>query len=446
MNTFKYKLSIKNILTIIIVLAMAVCLVGCNSKQETKKTSANAEVQVENTRALSNEWYGKLGRYSAGVPREILTKGFTEKTELYSVIHFFDYKTLNEIVLCNKPNCKHYDSSCNACFKMDECSTNTLLFGYNDKIYLVTSKHIYTMNEDGTEHKKILDFPKDLSNNFSDELAGFLVVDTLYVQLSKELQMKFDKNGDPLEGEVPSEYVLLKVDLKDKSTKRIYKYNYTNDYDQQWIGVSNNKAYYCWVEQYNDIPRGPVSRKNCEKYEREMDTKLISVDLKTGKETLEFRSTSKYYYHLLMHEDNIFYHDLTKGEIIKYNPKTKKKKILVKDLFEYTERIIPSVINNKLFYEIDYDCLDYYTKKNSKDATCYVDIDTCEVTEVEYRYKSFDSKYSNFSGVVIETPEYYIVPFKDVGIGNDEYETYFGKIKIKDFWNKNYDVKEIDWK
>lgn len=437
----------KSIYVLTVLMLVLFFAYGCNNKEEvTKKTSNNVINQVGNNRKLGRYWNGRLGRYSAGVPMEILNKGWSEDTVLYSRFNFFDYKNLNEIILCNKPNCKHYDDSCNACIKMNNGFAHPLICGYKDKILLITNREIYSVNEDGTNHKIFLKLPNYSKELTGDSIEAYLDGEILYLQAQRDKKMKFDKNGDPLEGESPFTFVVSKINLKDKSVKIVheYDYEYSDNINQEWIGVSNNKAYYFY--QYGDFPPSCGTKEVYERTENEVRNEVFSIDLETGKKNVVFDGKAKKCYHPIMINDFIYYQDRTKGEIVKCNLKNNKKKVLVKNIFQYVNFLEIGVKNNKLFYEIDNDCLDSLTHEKNKDNTSYVDIDTCKVNKVDYEYKQFYLSSSNLKFILLETPENFIVPIKEVENSKDSVVTYFGKISKKDFWNKNYKVEKIDYK
>lgn len=84
-----------------------------------------------------------------------------------NLLRYYDNGSGEEVVVCNKPNCKHEDESCQACY--GSVLENTFdLCVYRDKLYVSYtgeevdisgfSKNIlYVQNLDGTEREKVLD-------------------------------------------------------------------------------------------------------------------------------------------------------------------------------------------------------------------------------------------------------------------------------------------------
>lgn len=119
-----------------------------NSSQTVSETSGG----INNWNKLSMNWKGKLGVYSAVEPKALASGGkatMVGTSSNYFLLTFFDYSKLDGTVLCNKPNCKHDSDACNAYFSVKGSSKeSSVLFGLNDKIYVIVNGTVYSMNED----------------------------------------------------------------------------------------------------------------------------------------------------------------------------------------------------------------------------------------------------------------------------------------------------------
>lgn len=117
-----------------------------------------------------------------------------ERNTYYS-IHYIDFSTGKEVVLCNKPECKHNDDSCNAFIPF--YGDNIVLFTDQTYLYLLYTQsdaemsmmtatfiggedleieepkaYLYRMNLDGTDGKKVFEFAqgeKVNANIFADK-------------------------------------------------------------------------------------------------------------------------------------------------------------------------------------------------------------------------------------------------------------------------------------
>lgn len=105
---------------------------------------------------------------------------------------YMDFKTKQEIYLCNEPGCRHNDKNCTAILPSDEFEADCLILQSNGKLYIVnrdydtenevsadiiwsedgTARHeppkvpivtIYSMNPDGTKRTKEYSFEPDIS-------------------------------------------------------------------------------------------------------------------------------------------------------------------------------------------------------------------------------------------------------------------------------------------
>lgn len=117
---------------------------------------------------------------------------------------FLDYKTMNSVPLCNKPNCTHRDNSCISKLCL---SVSSLTFVYNDHIYWFTSDYKITDAKDGKSQnaeihtkcmRSVLNTGEaepfaEIDGVFMNHQIDLAIVwDTLYIIGSRELYQNED--------------------------------------------------------------------------------------------------------------------------------------------------------------------------------------------------------------------------------------------------------------
>lgn len=124
----------KEMKKILCVLSVCLLLAGC-SQQATNKNKMDdkqASLSVdEGTLQYLNAARGNGNENGYYRISDLIEK----KDNVYSNIRYFDFASKKEIVLCNKPECKHDNDSCNAYISMNE-NNNPMLFVQGDYLYL----------------------------------------------------------------------------------------------------------------------------------------------------------------------------------------------------------------------------------------------------------------------------------------------------------------------
>ena len=72
-------------------------------------------------------------------------------------------------ILCNKPECKHEDTNCNAYMDIALGYYNGHLYGVQDNNQEFT---LIQMDMDATNHREIVDLPKQFEPNGTGHLGG----------------------------------------------------------------------------------------------------------------------------------------------------------------------------------------------------------------------------------------------------------------------------------
>lgn len=127
----------------ILMLCMVICisLVGCNGKGQ--KDYGENYVQTQDSQ-----------NFSARREATVTENGFYIIQEDF--VCFVDGKSEKTVPLCGKPNCKHKDYSCNACFNIP-----LSIQAYDGNIYVVArgteagTESLYRISEDGSEREEL---------------------------------------------------------------------------------------------------------------------------------------------------------------------------------------------------------------------------------------------------------------------------------------------------
>ena len=410
---------------------------------------------IRNWNKLGLSWNGKLGVYSAAEPKSLASGGkavMMGTASNYFLLTFFDYKNLDSIVLCNKPDCKHDSDACGAYFSgKDVSKTNSFLFGLNGKIYFAVNGTVYAMNEDGTGRKKVIEIPSKYTAQ-SIDMTAFLVGDKVYLETNYLTDVKADKNGNLPTDDNGWRTVMFMLDVGAKTYKQLYEYK--TQERSEFLGIIGDKAYYLYQDEYTKPKEFTQAEEDAQENGRK--TRIFARDLGSGKRTDFFSGKSNEYDRVILRENYIFYQDRKDGEIVRYNPANGEKKALVGNLKSYIKFLPMDIENNKLFYIVDYYSTDFAHKTLTDNETYYVDIGTGKNAKITYRISRDDGKTDNFSGFTKVTGDYYILPVQyNIGkvsggsgyVGYDYVKsTRYGKMKKQDFWNGKYTAQKIAWK
>lgn len=111
---------------------------------------------------------------------------------------YIDYSQNKEIVLCNRPECTHSDSSCTAYSLVEQVSMAPAVFAYQDSLLLIQPRagsnslpHLSAANLDGTDYRELCSFPAN------DVLDGRLFAQGDDVYLICE-EVTEGKSADPI--------------------------------------------------------------------------------------------------------------------------------------------------------------------------------------------------------------------------------------------------------
>ena len=151
-----------------------------------------------------------------------------------SYLFFMDKKTMKVQVLCNKPDCLHYDepdpskkANCNAFFNI----TNANMIYYNGNLYVLDSfgsAGLYQVSPDGTRKKRIY--------NFKDPLSSLIIHrGYIYYTTAETLEM----SDMQVEKETKSQVYRLDLSNLGKGPELLYQIEGYNAYISQLTGFEN---------------------------------------------------------------------------------------------------------------------------------------------------------------------------------------------------------------
>ena len=293
---------------------------------EENQTGAESKDASESSKELKmlacNSNVGNIVSAEDGMYR-IVHEELADKTWAYK-IYYIDYKSAQEIVLCNESSCNHDTDKCIGVIE-DINLFSPQLFVYNDKLYVFSSCDesdsvsmitgdmdafeeetrqacLYEMNLDGTERKCISNFPEDAS--IDENVFGW---NGQLIFCQKKVEKEKTKEG--YVQNVCVDRKMLALDTKNETFKELQDFSaefsicgiYKNNIVCQKIiypkGYNNentlNMDYDEWVEIMN-----------------KSDSTYLLYDMETGKEKeLCTLSQERYFNDSMVFEDKLYISD-----------------------------------------------------------------------------------------------------------------------------------------
>lgn len=432
---------------LIIALIFSICsLISCkndNDNSDTKITSQNTgntdidNSDIENdsySHPLTSNWNVGSGIY--------IIKSYGDD-DPYALINYIDNSTLNQVILCNKPDCQHDDENCNAYMPMYpsiiENSENIkspifdtdsgCIFQYNEKLYTIDIYgSIVSMDPDGSGHQKIMDLNSKYTITECYLYNGMVYAHAQYWPT-------FDGSSEQEFTDEDSILTLLEIDLQNKTCKELYSFN--NEPETELLGLYDGKAYYCYRSP-NQIPSSNTQQA-VDAEENGHDVKLYYYDLKTGKQNYIEKTIKSFDMDNIILADNfIYYHNRREKELNRLNLDTGETDVLIADLDGYIDYFWSdtTVYDNKLFFIKNNSLSDAYAEPAKKNETFYVDLENKEVQKVNYSYKNTYSETNNLHGFAAVTDDYYFITGDST---SDNEEGGLIAVLKTDFYNNNFD-------
>ena len=301
----------KKILTILIIIGGIFTLCGCQKNikevflpskdEEGEVTNNSSDLKFLSNGATTNDGYYYLTDYSR------LNNGKLAKHLMY-----IDFKTKQEIHLCNNSACTHKTEDCTSVFNKDEFQFDSKVFIWNNKIYVIskstdtsgqvtmgvlgeTSKSnvesnkavLYKLNLDGTNREKIYTF--DDNATIEDFVIGS--GNGIYL-IAKKVETKYT-GGNAYS--TSSERKLIYLDLNTKKESTILSMNRNDNMDWKVIGSTERSLILHGIDLGGQVT-DEEKHNNNDLYKNSSDVfALLDIDNDTLKEVYRVKAPSRTY-------------------------------------------------------------------------------------------------------------------------------------------------------
>lgn len=381
----------KKLLAILIIIGGILTLCGCQKNikevflpfkdEEGEVTNNNSDLKFLSNGATTNDGYYYLTDYSR------LNNGKLAKHLMY-----IDFKTKQEIHLCNNSACTHKTEDCTSVFNKEEFQFDSKVFIWNNKIYVIskstdtsgqvamgvlneTSKSnvesskavLYKLNLDGTNREKIYTF--DDNATIEDFVIGS--GNGIYL-IAKKVETKY---SDGNAYSTSSERKFIYLDLNTKKESTILSMNRNDNIDWKVIGSTERNLILHGIDLGGQVT-DEEKHNNNDLYKNSSDVfALLDIDNDTLKEVYRVKAPSRTY---TVDEKNLYYNIDGNNKILKIDLKTGKEETLANLSSVWVDR----VIDNKLL------CI---TNSGKNPISYFIDVDTGKMTESKLANKSTES-------------------------------------------------------
>jgi len=434
----------KKLLAILIIIGGIFTLCGCQKNikevflpskgEEGEVTNNNSDLKFLKNDATTNDGYYYLTDYSR------LNNGKLAKHLMY-----IDFKTKQEIHLCNNSACTHKTEDCTSVFNKDEFQFDSKVFIWNNKIYVIskstdtsgqvtmgvlgeTSKSnvesnkavLYKLNLDGTNREKIYTF--DDNATIEDFVIGS--GNGIYL-ISKKVETKYT-GGNAYS--TSNERKLIYLDLNTKKESTILYMNRNDNIDWKVIGSTKRNLILHGIDLGGQVT-DEEKHNNNELYKNSSDVfALLDIDNDTLKEVYRVKAPSRTY---TVDEKNLYYNIDGNSKILKIDLKTGKEETLA----NLSSVWVDQVIDNKLL------CI---TNSGKNPISYFIDVDTGKMTESKLVNKS-----TGFYIEIISTSQKEVLAIydSDVTFNSDgswtTHSNKYGVISKEDFYSGKDNFKGI---
>ncbi len=373
---------------------------------------------------LSRSAAGEYGYYMANGP----------------LIYFFDYKTNQKIVLCNKPNCAHNSLECSGYISAESGNDDLpshqtglsveFMFYADGELNLVCGNgEVLKMNFDGSNHRRVA------------RIEGKYGLGEAYMQGKAVYINAFFSAEENYE--VVEKACFLVYDTESGSYYQSPAYPRSAD---SLLGVFENCAFYFHRGELS-APGGSFEENV--NAENRVPCAIYKIDLSTGEKRILCEKTAGEIYPAAMLNGKIYCHSREKSAICGVDVNTGELSVLAENI---TGQIIfgEPIDGNLVFLRSKVvDAL--FDPEN--EVMEFFNTETNTVSEA-YRLQTNIGWNDGFRGILASTPDSYIMIYKaDFTVeevpGGIPAVTgmvpYVGIIKKADFWSGNYNFTEISW-
>ena len=434
----------KKLLEILIIIGGIFTLCGCQKNikevflpykgEEGGVTNNSSDLKFLSNGATTNDGYYYLTDYNR------LNNGKLAKHLMY-----IDFKTKQEIHLCNNSACTHKTEDCTSVFNKDEFQFDSKVFIWNNKIYVIskstdtsgqvamgvlgeTSKSnvesnkavLYKLNLDGTNREKIYTF--DDNATIEDFVIGS--GNGIYL-IAKKVETKYT-GGNAYN--TSSERKLIYLDFNTKKESTILSMNRNDNIDWKVIGSTERNLILHGIDLGGQVT-DEEKHNNNELYKNSSDVfALLDIDNDTLKEVYRVKAPSRTY---TVDEKNLYYNIDGNSKILKIDLKTGKEETLANLSSVWVDR----VIDNKLL------CI---TNSGKNPTSYFIDVDTGKMTESKLANKSTESYIEIIS---ISQNNILAIYDSDVTFNSDgswtTHSNKYGVISKEDFYSGKDNFKGI---
>jgi hypothetical protein len=446
-----------------IVLSILLFLSSCGTNQQSKLLSSTPKSSSNNSKISVKKEFTMLstdrGYASKNGYYMIASSGdkVDSSGSSFKIIRYFDYASLQDIVLCNKPNCSHSDNTCNA--YLSPTFHMAQLFETNGKVYVVngqammmghskdpdTAPAIYQMNPDGTNRTRLLNFSSGM------RVSGpFLQRDNmLYAQASTLKQTPVSGSGNgTIQSFTTSEEnpVLVAIDLDKKTTETVCSMK-----DRQVIGAYKNSVVIMETKSDVDFSKLENNDSAINKAWENMHVKIITLDIDTKTEKVHFSALRNEFDFTKTYGSSVYFNDTKDKKIKGLNLDNDKITDIITDLPK--TGYIDSIVDGRLIYTVSED------KYLNPEIDTYYGVDLA--TGEKKQLMQFLQKPRDIIRILGETDKQFLVisgqdskqnTYRDPTTGKsvqqyDITKTYYALINKDDYWNSkaNYNIlKEVN--
>lgn len=446
--------------SIILLLAMLLFLASCSTDKNpnspnTKESSSDDTADIDdnaNKSSMSN--LTMVNHEGCATDNGFYyLKNITADSGGYSLVMFLDKASMLEIPLCNKPNCKHKEDTCNAF--VEGGSMGNYLFTDHSKLYLISSgsgmlfggdmeggfeitdsygskmssspPKIVSFNLDGTNRAELMVFDSGVRLESPFVLSG----GKLYCVKAEMKAQKIDGSASSIDSIVAQNEELVCIDLDKKSKTPICAFK-----DHYIVGVCDNKLV---IERlHSSVNPDTIDFNNDAeflKYYNDMDRTILTFDVNTKEEKIVVTGKTTQIDGLVYGDGLVCYFD---GK----EKKVKKVDLSTSEIADVPIQMIKSrptlskIIDGKLIYE-------FYEDKQvnaEMERAFYHDFSTGGNKELTLYVKSGDK----MTVPIINTmnDEFLVIPKYDeeketTWAGTVQYNRtrqYYALIKKSDYW------------
>lgn len=364
------------------------------------------------------------------------------------VVKRYDFKGVNvrlldpsfhNIILCNKPECNHMNTSCNAFIPARGKYLYPLssFWGIGNQIFYIDNNYtIISMDENGMNHSEVMQIDKKYEI-FSSNI--YLYKNKIYIDVSF-----WPNASESMEHEVKLRRGMLELDLSAKSCKELYSFEFANDDSSlNILGISGGSVFY-WYR--SALPAEQARTQQAyDDANNNLDSIIYSMDLSTGKKTEIMKGKTASIDSVIMHGPTIYYHSREDGEIQSYQSKTKEASVVADQLFGYVDLDkFYNFYDNNLFYTKRHDLTDAYANPPKTPENFYVNLESKKSKKINYTVKNPSGESQPAGEIILETGDYFLIQIDNFDVNR---KSAYGKILKQDYWNGNYSkTTPVDWK